>query len=467
MTADTITERRVTPAQFDRLADWSMRKPVIAIMGEFSSGKSTLMNLLIGQNVLPTQVTATRMPPVWLTYGTEAPYRVDHNGRKHKVNFNKPDSIPIRTTSYIRLFVEADILKHCDLIDTPGISDPNIKTENWIRTVRYANAVMWCTIAGQAWRESERGSWESLPRRLRETSILLVTRKDKIASERDLLKIRRRLERETENLFNSRMFISLTGALKAFENDDAEAWEKSGGKSFTDMLEQIVEGISVQRSYMLSRYVIDRSGTVPEPLADTSGAHVPEPEKTSEPDFAPEMTAGPDDAKPEGRDQEVAAGATRNEPEAPVEDPVETAPQAEISAAETAPEEDEAPAIIPAQNTLDIHSYILNDPAAYRGNRQNVDLSNYHLRNPSSFEPPVQNKSQEPEPVRRADPVPARSPGEAVAEKTEVDMIREMWSQICNQFDLSQTPTLAHTVDKLIDQMSHEADAAKQERKSA
>lgn len=257
MSKDLGQDRRVTQAQLERLADWSMRKPVIALMGEFSSGKSTLLNLLIGQDILPTQVTATRMPPVWLTYGNEAPYRMDDQGRKHRVNLQKTDNIPIKSTRYIRLFVEADILKQCDLIDTPGISDPNIKTSYWLRTVRFANAVMWCTHAGQAWRESERGAWEALPPRLRETSILLVTRKDKVRSERDLEKIRRRLERETQHLFNSRMFVSLTNAIRARQAGDAAAWAESGAEEFAEMIEKIVEGIYIQRSYMLARYVTD------------------------------------------------------------------------------------------------------------------------------------------------------------------------------------------------------------------
>jgi putative ribosome biogenesis GTPase RsgA len=54
MNANTTNERPVTRSQLNRLAEWSMRKPVIALMGEFSAGKSTLMNLLIGQNILPT-----------------------------------------------------------------------------------------------------------------------------------------------------------------------------------------------------------------------------------------------------------------------------------------------------------------------------------------------------------------------------------------------------------------------------
>jgi hypothetical protein len=278
MNANTTNERPVTRSQLNRLAEWSMRKPVIALMGEFSAGKSTLMNLLIGQNILPTQVTATRMPPVWLRYGEGPAYRVDRAGKKHKVDLSNQAAIPVNDTSYIRLFCTADILRRCDLIDTPGISDPNIKADRWIRTVRYANAVVWCSHAGQAWRESERGAWESLPKRLRQTSILLVTRKDKITSEIDRMKIDRRLARETADLFNARMFVSLTNAIRAREGGNAIAWAESGAQEFSDMLEQIVEGVTVQRSFMLARYTVgepgsNRATTLPRPdVEDISAA---------------------------------------------------------------------------------------------------------------------------------------------------------------------------------------------------
>ena len=55
-------------------------KPVIAIMGEFSVGKSTLSNLLIGSNPLPVKVTATQLPPIWLSYGEQDPFREDLDG---------------------------------------------------------------------------------------------------------------------------------------------------------------------------------------------------------------------------------------------------------------------------------------------------------------------------------------------------------------------------------------------------
>ncbi|WP_428547661.1 dynamin family protein [Profundibacter sp.] len=247
--------RSVTAREMDRLSRWASRKPVIALMGEFSSGKSTLLNMLVGQSILPTQVTATRLPPVWLRYGDKSPFWVDRNGDHHDVAIDDLSSVPVKEARYIRIYAISEQLEKCDLIDTPGISDPNIPTDSWINTIGYANSVLWCTHAGQAWRESERSQWEALPERLRENSLLLVTRADKIVSREDLDKINRRLQRETSDLFGSHCFISLTLALRARQGDDQNnLWVRSGGDAFMKSLDGIIAKINQKREKELERY---------------------------------------------------------------------------------------------------------------------------------------------------------------------------------------------------------------------
>ncbi len=254
------TSRTVSAEQMDRLLSWNARKPVIAIMGEFSAGKSTLLNMLIGQAILPTQVTATKLPPVWLRHGTDAPYRVDKNNARHPVDLNDLSSVPIKDTRYIRIYCESEVLESCDLLDTPGISDPNIPMSMWMKTIGYASAALWCTHAGQAWRESERGVWESLPERLRRHSLLLVTRSDKITSEIDRMKIDNRLRRETDNLFGGRLFVSLINALRALEGDgDSDLWSASGAEAFVEQLAGSIAAINDERSIAIRRYKLDTS----------------------------------------------------------------------------------------------------------------------------------------------------------------------------------------------------------------
>ena len=221
-------------------------KPVLCLMGEFSAGKSTLTNLLIQTSALPVNVTATQLPPVWISKGNEAPYRVGLDGRKFDFEFENLEEVSVEDTAFIRIFHDAELLDHCDLIDMPGISDPNMDADVWQRVITYADSVVWCTHATQAWRQSEAAVWSMLPKELYENSFLLLTRMDKILSERDQMRVVKRVGRETVGLFRELFPISLTRALAA--DGDAEKWAASGADDFSNGLHALLAEIGERKS---------------------------------------------------------------------------------------------------------------------------------------------------------------------------------------------------------------------------
>ncbi|MCV2870607.1 dynamin family protein [Defluviimonas sp. WL0002] len=245
-----------------RLESWASRKPCIALMGEFSAGKTTLTNLLVGEDVLPTRVTATQLPPVWMSYGEPQAWYVDTEGHRHDLGFEDLHTVPVDGVRYIRLFCKGRVLETIDLIDTPGISDPNIPKTVWEMAVGYVNAVLWCTHSTQAWRESERSAWESLPERLRENSVLLATRSDKLLPA-DKARVARRLKREAGEMFRSIIMFSAMDAIRAASEDDAQdLWVESGGEELLTALQDIAHDIIETRMGMLSRYAVISSETV-------------------------------------------------------------------------------------------------------------------------------------------------------------------------------------------------------------
>lgn len=220
---ETLAEEAVAP-----------RKPRLALMGEFSAGKSTLSNLLLGADPLPVKVTATRLPPIWVSYGTGPACREDMDGNLSPIDVTQLESVPLEETRLIRLYLESDVLRLCDLIDMPGISDPNMAAEVWQGVIGEADNVVWCSHATQAWRQSEAAVWETLPENLRDKSLLLLTRFDKLLSDRDRNRVLTRVRRETAGLFSDMYPVCLTQALIAGE--DRAQWEHSGAQVFVERL---------------------------------------------------------------------------------------------------------------------------------------------------------------------------------------------------------------------------------------
>ena len=232
----TQDEARLTP----------LAKPRIAIMGEFSAGKSTLCNLLLRARPLPEKVTATRLPPVWMSKGPGQDHRVMMDGSTAPVVVESLDEMPFEGTRHVRLHFEAEILDHCDLIDFPGISDPNMDSEVWERVLVEADAVIWLTHATQAWRQSEAAVWDTVPDDVREKSILLITRFDKLTTASDRRRVVGRVEKETRGLFDTVFPISLTNAIRGFK--DYDLWASSGAEDFSDHLVDLIGSLSAERA---------------------------------------------------------------------------------------------------------------------------------------------------------------------------------------------------------------------------
>jgi hypothetical protein len=163
------------------------------------------------------------------------------DGHAYDLDLAELEDVSLETTEHVRIFMKSDILRYCDLIDMPGISDPSMSSEVWERMAYLADAVLWCTHATQAWRQSEAGVWSNFPQEMRQNSLLLVTRFDKIVGESDRAKVVKRVKQETEGLFAEVYPVSLLQAMKA--GDDEAKWVDSGVDAFTKALFEVVHRI--------------------------------------------------------------------------------------------------------------------------------------------------------------------------------------------------------------------------------
>ena len=185
----------------------SGRKPRIMIAGEFSAGKTRLISGLVGEEVLPSNVTATALPPVWLVYGAKALAAVDQDGKLRKVETLA--DVTLENTKFCVISHPAKLLKEVDIIDTPGSSDPNIPAESWEHMLGYVDHIVWCTNATQAWRQSEKSTWNEFPETLVGDATLLVTHADRMPDGRTADRVMRRVQREAKAYFKNYLMASL------------------------------------------------------------------------------------------------------------------------------------------------------------------------------------------------------------------------------------------------------------------
>lgn len=266
------------------------RKPRIALMGEFSAGKSTLMNLLLGCDPMPVRITATRVPSVWVTHGAKAATRILEDGSCQALEVGELATAPVEGTRLIQLTMDADILELCDLIDIPGISDPNMKHDDWLGLLEDVDCVLWCTHATQAWRQSEAALWEHVAAAVPGPNFLIVTQFDKLRTERDQARVLRRLGSETEAKFAEILPIATLEAMNAGQDEDA--WQRSGGAALISQLVQTF--LAFRKSASTSEHNLKAA-----PLTAMSTTLVETPRTTPKPSS--------ESAQPEADDEHASA----------------------------------------------------------------------------------------------------------------------------------------------------------------
>jgi len=236
----TQNERMVPQGQQQDAAQPSaaQHKPRLILMGEFSSGKSTLSNILLGGPTLPTQVTATRLPPVHVTYGEPSAKGMTHAGDIVEIDLSDLAALTPEAFRSLHVTMQADTLELCDLVDMPGISDPNMPADTWDALTRSTDHVIWCTHATQAWRQSEAAAWDRMRGGCSGLNLLLVTQFDKLRNARDRTRVLNRVLAETAGKFSAVFPVSLLDAMAA--GDDFDAWQDSGAHAFMERLVEIL-----------------------------------------------------------------------------------------------------------------------------------------------------------------------------------------------------------------------------------
>lgn len=187
----------------------------VVVLGEFNSGKTTLVNALVGAPVLhPSAITHTSHPTV-VAFRTKPSLSAETVDRKRTlVTWDDLDAAPRNDVRRLHVGAPLARLQHLAVVDTPGFGLDDWESERAsLRACRNADTVIWCTPAMQAWKASEERTWLALPKRVRAGGILAVTFADAIASQADVERLLQRLTAEAGPYFQKVVLAEQCAAL--------------------------------------------------------------------------------------------------------------------------------------------------------------------------------------------------------------------------------------------------------------
>lgn len=247
-----------------RIEDRLARPLRIAIVGEFNSGKSSLANLLIRCEVLPTAiVSSTRIPTLLYHSPRQRVFAVQQDGLRKEVR--NAGSISKASISRLEVGLPSPRLNLLEILDLPGLADPRFDRGMGDLMLDAADVLLWCTVSTQAWKENERVAWDSLPIRLRRCALLLATHRDLVHEAIDTPKLLRRLQKEAEG-FSDIVPVATTTALALLKEESDElghaAWAATGVGAFEEALDRLLENVAARRikfALALARRVASRA----------------------------------------------------------------------------------------------------------------------------------------------------------------------------------------------------------------
>ncbi len=198
---------------------------LLVIAGEFNSGKSSFINALLGERVLPEGVTPTTDRINVLRHGPEV-------------------SEQLREAFLLERTHPAEVLREISIVDTPGTNAIIRRHEELTRDfVPRSDLVLFVTSADRPFTESERAFLEQI-REWGKKIVFIVNKIDILSRPEERQEVIRYVGQNAEALLGERPQIFAVSARHAMEarlatesgDNDEELWRSSGFEEVEDYL---------------------------------------------------------------------------------------------------------------------------------------------------------------------------------------------------------------------------------------
>ena len=335
-----------------------LQTPVrLALLGMPASGKSKLMNLLVGKEVIPDRA---RLPTLQLVYGeTEQSVCTLPDGTKKILDGVDTGEIAALSPVFVEMQMPQAALSKISILEVVAPNDPNAihRASQW--AAKRVDLVLWCT---RGFTEPEQRIWSAMPDLIKDHAFCMITHADFLKSQGLYDAAVGAVSSAAGDDFKHVLAIATNDAVAARGADgsvDKAAMRESGGSALISaVLKEVDRGrqSAVDTADVLLHQHADilaqmQDATAEEPASD-DGPATPDPEPTpetaatepppAEAEDAPEAEKPkPSDAKPAARDaisrlREIAVRKNVSR------DPAADAPPAPEAAADPEPEAEKA-----------------------------------------------------------------------------------------------------------------------------
>lgn len=198
---------------------------LLVVAGEFNSGKSSFINALLGERVLPEGATPTTDRVNVLKYG-------------ETVSENLLESYLLERTH------PTPLLQEISIVDTPGTNAVIRRHEELTRDfIPRCDLVLFVTSADRPFTESERVFLEQI-KSWGKKVIFVINKKDILASQEEMKEVTEYVRTHAESLLEQKTEIFLLSsrqAQTARETDDSALREQSGFDKFEQYLHETLD----------------------------------------------------------------------------------------------------------------------------------------------------------------------------------------------------------------------------------
>lgn len=309
-----------------------LQKPVrLAIMGPPSSGKSRLLNLLVGFDVIPNGV---HLPTLDIVYGdAEQAVCTLSDGSKEQLSSIDADIIAGLSPVFVEVQLPLPALRKISVLEVVAPDDTNAMHRSSQWAAKRTDIALWCT---RGFTEPEQRVWSAMPDIIKDHAFCMVTHSDILQSKGLFQAAVGAITAAARDEFNAVLPIATNDAIAARGADgavDKTAMRESGGSALISaVLKQVERGrqSAVDSAELLLYQNADLLASPKDPAPQPAEAPVAPPEEIAQEAAAPTAAIARLRAIAERKNAPPIAQAVEDTPPEVPTPPIasDTAPQA-------------------------------------------------------------------------------------------------------------------------------------------